>query len=246
MNADGGNPHELPMYAGLMSNPAWSPDGTWIAFSFRSSRESPAISIGISKVDAREFRVLTNAGKDPDWSPNGTQIAFEICQDQECSTTKLGIINADGSGFRVLAGFGENPSWSPDGTMILFQRVEHPGRFPPGEEVWIIAPDGSNPRKLLEMPAIGNPVWSPDSQRIAFPRYSLQQGESGVFIIDEKNIRRIVETTGWASKIDWSPNGQWMSFQLLEDIWIVRDDGRNLKDITEVYEAVEFGPDWSP
>jgi TolB protein len=101
------------------------------------------------------------------WSPDGQQIVFNAGSDFEITQRhdhKLYVINADGSGLRQITSGDTNditPAWSPDGQWIAFHR---------NCDLWVVRPDGSDGRRLLE----GSPgfcaaamVWSPDSQQIA-------------------------------------------------------------------------------
>lgn len=64
-----------PTSTGLNQDPAWSPDGTRIAF---ASNRSGAIELWIMSATGTGLRQLTTKGWnfDPSWSPDGTRIAF--------------------------------------------------------------------------------------------------------------------------------------------------------------------------
>jgi len=86
--------------------PAWSPDGTRIAF----ARLNPGSGIVLINADGSDPTFLT-AGSDPDWSPDGTRIAFVRDGD-------ISLINVDGSGLVTLRQStpgrgGVAPAWTP-------------------------------------------------------------------------------------------------------------------------------------
>lgn len=91
--------------------PAWSPDGTRIAF----RRE---IDLWAIDPDGTEEANLTPASdapaRNPDWSPDGSRIAFD---------THEGVwtMNSDGSSApALLVAEGSHPAYSPDGARIAF------------------------------------------------------------------------------------------------------------------------------
>ena len=107
-------------------NPAFSPDGTQIAYAdlphanFHGDKE---LSIRVVNTDGSGVRVLVDnvcgvyprlGG--PAWSPAGTHIAFS------CGVEPgIWVIGADGSGLTQVIPNATNPYWSPDGSRIAFR-----------------------------------------------------------------------------------------------------------------------------
>lgn len=107
MNTDGTGLHQLPIDGGYEErSPAWSPDGTKIAFSCRAGGSD--FELCVMNADGSGRVQLTNntVGElTPTWSTDGTKIAFHrtnVLDDPNNPTgtrgTQIFVINADGTG----------------------------------------------------------------------------------------------------------------------------------------------------
>jgi Tol biopolymer transport system component len=175
MNADGTNSKVL--YTSPDKNtlaPAWSPDGTKIAFAsgtfFRNLNGPKVADIAVINSDGSGLRVLTDGKSNygfPNWSSDGKHIVYrEVRADQ---TSAVGILDvASGTTRTVVAGQAHYnfPSWSPTQDLIAFTSdMDGNGDF----ELYTIQSDGSALKRLTNSP--GNDAhssWSPDGQWIAF------------------------------------------------------------------------------
>jgi dipeptidyl aminopeptidase/acylaminoacyl peptidase len=113
MNADGSGQQNLTRSPGVDVNPAFSPDGSKIAF---ASYRDGNYEIYVMNADGSDQRRLTGVpGFDlyPAFSPDGSKIAFASTRDVN---SEIYVMNADGSGQANLsraAGEDSEPSWQP-------------------------------------------------------------------------------------------------------------------------------------
>jgi Tol biopolymer transport system component/DNA-binding winged helix-turn-helix (wHTH) protein len=104
------------------SNPAWSPDGTRIAFV--SNRDGPH-AIWTSRADGSEAVRLAEFGgafiDNPAWSPDGRLVAFDASPDG--ATAIHAVAAGGGTPLRLVEGPGDNrnPAWSRDGRWLYFE-----------------------------------------------------------------------------------------------------------------------------
>jgi Tol biopolymer transport system component len=123
INSDGSDQVRLTNNPGVDNYPAWSPDGTMIAF-IRATPEGGLAIFRMNEDGTNETQITPiNSIRAPlSWSPDGGRIAF---QDRDsASKLRIFVVNSDGSNRRTVtndsAASDTDPSWSPDGSRILF------------------------------------------------------------------------------------------------------------------------------
>ncbi len=169
INTDGSNEINLTNHPARDSLPAWSPDGTRIAFvSDRDSKHE----IYVVNADGSNLKKLTSlniesswSSDPPVWSPDGTKIAFAYALNME---GKIYVMNADGSNLTVVGHYrwGTDLSWSPDSSRIAFISLSENI-----SALTVVNADGSNLTTLIDLALFQSLSWAPDGSKIAFSVY---------------------------------------------------------------------------
>jgi TolB protein len=137
-------------------------------------------------------------------------------------------------------------SWSPDGRQIAFAR--RPWVSPtPLSDIWVIAADGSAPRRLTgEVRGEQNwyPSWSPDGRQIAFYRWKGGKSEIWVMNADGTGARALTNLGEDARYPSWSPDGTRIVFAVQRnrnwDLAVANADGSAVAFLTEGAEREEY------
>lgn len=119
-DADGANPQTALASREPLISPAWSPDGSKLAY---VSFEAKKPIIYVHDLAANRRHVAANfkgSNSAPAWSPDGKRLAIVLTKD---GNSQMYLVNADGSGVTRLAsssGIDTEPRFAPDGQSIYF------------------------------------------------------------------------------------------------------------------------------
>jgi TolB protein len=172
-------PIERHNEASVPSSPAWSPDGTQIAF-VMSAGDGLGLQIfripaTCDETDCPVTQVTNTPGQsyDPVWTPNGEGMAFTSYrpgQNRWDGTWSIYTVNADGSDMVQVTntpGANDfNPTYSPDGNYLAFDRVTTSTRRPQDTNIYIMRTNGSE-ITCISSDAGEDPSWTalPVSQK---------------------------------------------------------------------------------
>ena len=122
----GGKPVNLTKDAALDTEPAWSPDGTQLAYS--SDKDSEHLQLWVRDMKSGRSRRLTDLTTQPQgaaWSPDGTRIAF-FNVDGMWRVAQMSVIDvATGKVTKVHDTLPQPgaPVWSPDGKRLAIAGI---------------------------------------------------------------------------------------------------------------------------
>ena len=249
INADGSGRANLTNSPGRDAVPAWSPEGSRVAFTSRRTGDSEILVMGDD--GTAQLNLTNHPGSDqhPTWSPDGGRIAFGSDRDGQFD---VWVMNADGSGVTNLSNnptFDNYPDWSPDGALIAFHS-DRTGQH----DIWVMNADGSGQRDLSDNPgaADSGPAWSPDGTRIAF--VSDRDGNLEIFVMSadgsEQTQLTFTDPGGVNRWPAWSPDGGSVIFNSNRDglgwnLWRMELATGALTNLTEPFSGRSLLADWA-
>ncbi len=176
----GGKPVNLTKDAALDTEPAWSPDGSQLAYS--SDKDSEHLQLWLRDMKSGRSRRLTELTTQPQgaaWSPDGTRIAF-FNVDGMWRVAQMSVIDvATGKVTKVHDTLPQPgaPAWSPDGKRLAIAGIAPmTKRFREGtNQILTMSSTALNddkwfaPQPLMSIDSRGGcgPAWSPDGTKMA-------------------------------------------------------------------------------
>ena len=225
---DGSDLRKLTSDRATDAHPAWSPDGSQIAFySNRETSSTFIFDLYIMDSDGSDERRLASSSsiaprQPPVWSPDGSRIAFVSFQREPQETGSLNrhivyTVRLDGSDLTELGDSASSLAWSPDGTQIAFIREGDETRG-----LYTMDPDGGNQRLLssfqIDQGWHNNLSWSPDGSEILYGSGSDHSPALVVVVgVDGSEPRVLAEPRSTRGAAAWSPDGSRIAFHVISD-----------------------------
>ncbi|MBP7775714.1 MAG: PD40 domain-containing protein [Acidobacteria bacterium] len=229
----GGKPVNLTSDAAFDTEPAWSPDGTQLAYS--SDKDSDHLQLWIRDMTAGTSRRLTNLTTQPQgavWSPDGGRIAF-FNVDGMWRVAQMSVIDvATGTVTKVHDSLPQPgaPAWSPDGTRLAIAGIAPmTKRFREGtNQILTMSSTKLNddrwfaPEPMMSIDSRGGcgPAWSPDGTKMA----AIYEGVLAVWPVSAAGEplgppRRITNESAHAPS--WSGDSRHILYQSIDQLRIV-------------------------
>jgi TolB protein len=150
--------------------PAFSPDGSRIAFASNRTGNFDIWVVGVDGQNAVQLTDETAHDVHPTWSPEGKRIAY-CSLNAKTGQWELWMLDLSQPAMRTYLGPGLYPRWSPRDDTIIYQRARARGRRLFG--IWTLKLVDGEPRFPTEVAASATeayilPCFSPDGQHLVF------------------------------------------------------------------------------
>lgn len=156
---------QLTKDGGHNLQPAWSPDGQWIAYHSRKRN-----GVWIVPATGGTPQQIADFGSDPGWSPDSQRLVFTSDAGGLAGQSSLWTVNRDGSERKPLTQVGtpngghRAPVWSHDGRFVAFVVARGGWTM----QIWLVDV-ASGAQQLIDTTQNGaDPAFAPDSRAVVW------------------------------------------------------------------------------
>jgi TolB protein len=243
-DADGYNAQNVVSSSEPIISPAWSPDGSKMAY---VSFEKKKPIIYVQSLNTGDRKILANYkgnNSAPAWSPDGTKLAIVLTYG---ANSQIYTIDADGGNLKQVTksnAIDTEPTFSPDGKFIFF--TSDRGGKP---QIYKVSASGGDPTRVTFEGAYNvSPRFSPDGRYLAYIR-----NDGGKFKVAMQDLSsgqvQLLSEGAQDESPSFSPNGRVILYATKVrgrgTLAAVSSDGRVRQRLSESTGDVRE-PAWAP
>jgi len=237
MNFDGGDVKQITRHRSIAFSPAWSPDGSKLAYSVFSKHRNNIKNIDLYEFNFADdtYRMLSNRkgiNSGVAYSPDGRKMALTMSFLGNPEIFTLEPSNNSVSRLTRSFGVEVDPTWSPDGKSLAFVSSRSGVAM-----IYRMNADGSGVQRLTYAGKYNaSPSWSPQNGKIVFAGWL--DGRFDLFTMnpDGSHIERLTKAQGSNEDPYFSPDGNFIAFSSnrtgQNNVYIANADGTYVRRMT--------------
>jgi TolB protein len=243
LDSDGAGPAPLSAAGEQLLSPAWSPDGSRIAFTVFGPGTG-VIMVQTLAGGRRSIVPGTSTGLNitPAFSPDGRTIVFGHSGEEGTDIFAADVAQNCCVQRLTVGRYADNlsPTFSPDGRRMAFvsTRAGQP-------QIYLMAADGTDQELLapFDFGATGSsnaPEWSPDGASVVFHRDVNRAPQIFVLDVASRRVRQMT-SSGRNEDPTWAPDGRHLAFVSdrsgQRQLWVIDAITGRIRQLTFIGQA---------